>query len=68
MTMEKQKAYRNIAKRLYVAKRGFANDRPILILADDWREAQDKADAFFHDGMISVYPIERTKDPQIYIL
>lgn len=66
--MTNSKAYRTIAKHLYVAKRISANSRPVIILADDLSEAQTKAMAFFWDGEVLVSPVARTNDPQIYVI
>lgn len=78
--MKRETAYRTIGQHLFVAYKAHGDGlRTAIILADDLREAQEKA--LIHYGysseaferiyrgcpLIFVHPVQQTADPQIYL-
>lgn len=63
---EKKKAYRTIAKHLFMAHLKYEGDKTLIILAESIEEATEKAVAAFGLNSVSVRRIDPTDDPQIY--
>lgn len=67
--MNKEQAYRTIAKHIYVVYRAYSLERTdMLILADSLKEAQKKAEEAFQTSLVTVGKIEPTKDSQVYYI
>jgi len=61
--------YKKMAKHIYVAYPTYSTiGAEVIILADDEGEAQKKAVEHFQRSIISVKPLEGTRDPQIYTI
>lgn len=66
MENEKTKAYRIIAKHVFKAHRKYEGNETLIILADDFEEAAEKARAVFGLNNVVVKQIDPTEDPQVY--
>lgn len=67
MEMSKERAYQTVAKHIYVAYPTYSTSRTeIIILAENEAEARKKAVEHFDRSLISVKPLEPTKDEQVY--
>lgn len=65
--MDIKTAYRTVAKHIFIAYPTYSTSRnEIVILADNDGEARMKAVEFFQRSIITVKPIEPTKDQQVY--
>lgn len=64
--MERDKAYRTIAKHLFRAHRKYEGHKTLIILADSLEEATEKAAAHFGLDSVHVARISATDDPQVY--
>lgn len=64
--MERAQAYRIIGKHLFRAHRKYEGGRTLIILADDYEEAEKKAIEAFGLNSVYVKRIDPTTDPQVY--
>lgn len=62
------KAYRIVAKHIFLAHFKHESSKEIIILADDIDEARQKAQNFFEQNSVIVRAVEPTDDAQIYEL
>lgn len=63
---KRTKAYRTIAKHLFIAHRKYESSRILIILADSIEEATEKAIDAFGLNSVFVKRIDPTDDPQVY--
>lgn len=66
MISSTEKAYKTIAKHIFLAHFKYESTKEIIILADNIDEARRKAQKFFGLDFVTVRAINRTDDPQIY--
>ena len=64
--MERDTAYRTIAKHLFRAHLKYEGGRTLIILADNLEEATEKAVEVFGLDSVHVKRIDPTDDPQVY--
>lgn len=64
--MDKNQAYGIIANHIYVAKRMYAGDKTLIILADSFDEAKQKAYEHFGTHTDCVHNLDTTDDPQVF--
>lgn len=66
--MNRKEAYKTIAKHTFAAYRNYSEFSPIIIFADDEKEAKEKSIEYFGSSFITVKAIENTEHSQIYII
>lgn len=64
--MSKAEAFNIIAKHIYVARRMYAGDKTIIILAYSLNEAKEKAFEYFGTQTNHVNKLDSTDDPQVF--
>ncbi len=67
MEMNREQAFRTVAKHIYIAYPTYSTSRTeIVVLADSEGEARMLASGYFQRSLIMVKPVEATKNAQIY--
>lgn len=66
MMMERERAYRTIAKHLFRAHRKYEGGKVLIILADSIEEATEKVIETFGLDSVFVRRLDATVDPQVY--
>lgn len=64
--MEKDRAYRTIARHLFKAHLKYERSRVLIILASSVEDATEKAVAAFGLDSVFVKRLDPTADPQVY--
>lgn len=59
-------AYHVIANHIFVARRMYAGDATLIVLADTIDDAERKAQEYFGDGTVYVHQVKTTDVPQVY--